>query len=42
MDALGCQCGAGMPCQCLRSSAIDSGIDEPVIVEIMIDPAKVN
>ena len=34
-DDLGCQCGAGMPCDCQRQDEILAGIEEPDISKVL-------
>ena len=38
----GCQCGAGMPCECNRVNADDMPDVEAVIVEIEVDRKRLN
>jgi hypothetical protein len=36
-EELGCQCGAGEPCECNRSPDINAGIEEPDASHIIPD-----
>lgn len=38
----GCQCGAGMPCECNRPNGEDTPDIEGVFVEIDFDPKRLN
>jgi hypothetical protein len=36
-EELGCECGAGMPCECNRSPDIDAGLEEPDVSQVIAD-----
>lgn len=38
----GCQCGAGMPCECNRANGEDNPDIETVIVDIEVDAKRLN